>query len=280
MMIPAIRHTLAGLTAGLAIYGATALVSGQIAQQPVRDSRMGPTLGTAGLAGMVLTDDSSSQPVRRARVAIAGADGQAVQTAYTDEAGRFSVRGLPAGRYTVTATRPSYVRAAYGAKRFDRPGTPITVAEGQVLSNVVLKMTRGAVISGTIVDELGQPAPGVNIQVMQFRMSGGERMLAPVPAGSALGESTDDRGAYRVFGLPPGDYLITATPRNSSDEVRQTTAADIQSVQRALQQTSTSRGTSGASSPAPDPGDGRLRDRVLPGHDGRDDRDDGHDWAR
>jgi hypothetical protein len=32
-------------------------------------------------------------------------------------------------------------------------------------------------------------------------------------AGGTPSVITDDRGMYRLYGLPPGDYLIAATPR-------------------------------------------------------------------
>jgi hypothetical protein len=239
---------LVGLAVALAL--ATGGMSAQTTfQQPPRDSRLGPTKGTAALSGLLVTDDATPQPVRRARIAVSNTEGQAVQTVYTDDAGRFSVTGLAAGRYLIAATRPSYVRAAFGARRYDRPGMPITVVDGQRVTDVVIKMARGSVITGTIVDDMAQPVQGVSVRVMQYRMQNGERTLAPVPlGGGSLNEMTDDRGAYRIFGLPAGDYVISATqPRNTGlGDIRQMSAADLQAVQQALQPQA---GATGASTP-------------------------------
>ena len=82
-------------------------------------------------------------------------------------------------------------------------GTAMTITDGQQVSNVALKMARGAVIAGTIRDEFGQPLPGARVSVLQYRMQNGERTLVPVAAVGPLGDGTDDLGAYRIFGLPP-----------------------------------------------------------------------------
>ncbi len=98
---------------------------------PSRDSRLGPPATGAGqISGVLLADDQTQQPVRHAWVTVAGVDFPTSKMAFTDDAGKWVVSDLAAGRYTVTATKPSYVRVAYGAKRFDRPGTPVTHDRG------------------------------------------------------------------------------------------------------------------------------------------------------
>jgi hypothetical protein len=223
-----------------------------IAQQP-RDAR-GSALGTATLSGVVLTDDQTPRGIRNARVELSG-DGQPAQSVFSDANGKFLFSELPAGRYTLVATRPGYVRTSYGAKRADRPGTPITVADGQPLDGITLKMSHGSVIAGMVRDELGQPAPGVAVRVLQYRMVNGDRILTPAATTSGpFGETTDDRGMYRVFGLAAGEYIVAATPRTlGTGDIRQMTAAEIQSVQRVLQQQSATAQTVGPSASAPPP---------------------------
>ncbi len=213
-------------------------VSTLSAQQVVRDRFDAPAaVGTAVVSGTIVTDDSSPQPVRRAMVTLSSSDAAVVKTAQTDASGRFSVAAVPAGRYTLSASKPGYVRVAYGARRFDRPGTPITLADGQQMTGIGLKMSRGGVISGTILDETGVPAFGVQVRVLQYRMQAGERTLAPVAMAGLIGEATDDRGAYRLFGLPPGEYVVSATPRNTNvGEIRAMTDTEIRAALAALQQ--------------------------------------------
>jgi protocatechuate 3,4-dioxygenase beta subunit len=65
--------------------------------------------------------------------------------------------------------------------------------------------------------------------------SSGQRTFAIVGRGNAIIPSTDDRGAYRFFGLPPGDYVVSAQPRTLTNvEVRQTSAAELQWAERRI----------------------------------------------
>jgi hypothetical protein len=214
---------------------AAAAVALTLAQQVTRDARSNVAAGTATLSGRLVTDDQTPQPVRRARVELA-ADGPPLQT-ITDANGNFAFTKIAAGRYTLTATKPGYLRAAYGAKRSDRPGTPITVADAQQLSNITLTMGRGSVITGMVRDEMGQPAPTVSVRVLQYRRQNGEMTLSPVMSVSPIGQMTDDRGVYRIFALPPGEYVVVAVPRPlGGGDARQVTTAQMQSIQRLLQQ--------------------------------------------
>jgi protocatechuate 3,4-dioxygenase beta subunit len=206
-------------------------------QTAARDSVVQPTVGTAAIAGQVVLDESTPQPVRRARVTATSVDGGLVRWTLSDASGQFVIKDLPAGRYTIAAAKLGQVRAVYGAKRFDRPGTPVSLAEGQRAASIVLKMLRGAVITGIVRDENGQPAPGVRVQSQQFRTMNGERTLVGVTGGSGdVSDTTDDRGVYRIFGLGPGEYVISATPRDSGrGDIQQVTEADLRAAQQAMQ---------------------------------------------
>ena len=70
-------------------------------------------------------------------------------------------------------------------------------------------MPRGSVVSGTVSDELGNPMPGIMVRLMRFQYAQGVREL--VPAG---GGQTDDRGIYRIWGLDPGEYYVSAVSPN------------------------------------------------------------------
>lgn len=188
---------------------AACLVAVSVAQaqtspkQTIRDAA-GPTplTGRGSLAGVVISDQTPASPIARATISVTLADGQPVATAYTDAGGHFEVSNLPAGRYVLVANKPAFVRAPYGARRYDRPATPITLADGQSLADLKFVMSRGAVITGSVTDG-GQPAPGLVVRVLQLRMVGGVRSLEPVVQGGGPAVAmTDDHGAYRIFGLP------------------------------------------------------------------------------
>ena len=230
------------LTLALAV-ALTAATSAQEMRQIGRDVAPVALTGTSSLTGTIASDGATKQPIRRARVTINSNDGAIVRTATTDDAGRYSFGSLPANRYTVAATKAGYVRMTYGAKRADRPGTPVTVGEGQQLANVDIALTRGAVITGRILDETGQPAFGASVRVMQYRMVQGERVLTPAPGGLISLESTDDRGIYRLYGLAPGEYVVSATPRaTAAGEIRAMTDGEIRAAIAAAQQPAGSSG--------------------------------------
>jgi hypothetical protein len=116
-----------------------------------------------------MTDETTSRPVRRAIVTLtnaAAAGGRGVPgpatgptSVVTDDAGRFTFTGLPAGRFAISAAKPAFLNASYGAKRPGRPGTPIQLADGQRLTDLTIRMSRGGVITGAITNQSGEPRP-------------------------------------------------------------------------------------------------------------------------
>src|SRR5690349_10500834 len=119
--------------------------------QPARDSRPAAT-GTAVLAGIVVSDERDPRPVRHARVQCSAGELAHALTAVTDDGGHFSCAGLPAGRYSVRVTRDGWVTTAYGATQPLQAGTPVPLGDGE-RTEVVVRMLRGAVITGTLLDE-------------------------------------------------------------------------------------------------------------------------------
>lgn len=226
------------------------------AQQPSRDAPARPSTGTAAIAGTILTDEPTAKPIRRVTLTLTAATaGLAVQRMTTsDDAGRFAFTRLPAGNYSAPrASRPGYVPATYGEKRTGGIGTPITLGEGQRLT-IAMKMLRGAVITGMLIDQGSKPAIQTPVQATQMRIVNGERTPAAYLGSNSA--TTDDRGVYRIFGLPPGDYVVAASPRlTSSGEVRPITAAEVQWAQQQLQPGAGTGGASAAgATPAPKPG--------------------------
>ena len=99
-------------------------------------------------------------------------------------------------------------------------------------------MPRGSVITGRIVDEFGQPAQGARVRAQLTRVVNGERTMVEVPiAGALFGEAADDRGVYRLCGLPAGEYLISATPRNTGiGDIRRMSESEIRAAEQAIKQ--------------------------------------------
>jgi len=181
---------------------------GRNSAQPARDAQVAPTTGTGMILGQVVTGDAGT-PVRRARVTLTGQELRGQRSTMTDDEGRFVFTLLPAGRYTITASKAGYVNIAFGAKGPGRAGTPIQLADGQKLDSKPMSLPKGGVVTGIVLDENGEPAPGTPVRAMRQVIRTGEKRLE-----SAGTDTTDDRGMYRVYGLQPGQYVVYAQPRN------------------------------------------------------------------
>jgi len=127
----------------------------------------------------------------------------------TDASGRYEIGELPAGRYSITTTKTNYVPAVHGQLRPLGPGKPIDVANGTVIDHVDFALQRAGAIAGKIADEFGDPAAVVQVAPMRSMVFNGERQLRMI--GSS---STNDLGEYRIYGLVPGQYYVSATLRN------------------------------------------------------------------
>ncbi|HXT68655.1 MAG TPA: carboxypeptidase-like regulatory domain-containing protein [Vicinamibacterales bacterium] len=216
----------------------------------VRDVPRLPS-GTAVLTGTVVVDEANGQPVRRALVTVGfSADTRTTFQTVTDDKGRFIFAGLPQGNVRVTAAKVGFVLAYYGARQAGATvGQPVALTNSQTV-DITVRLPRGGVIAGTVLDENGSPMPLVRMQVQRVTTSAlGERVFTPSIAGAGA-PSTDDKGAYRIYGLPAGDYIVMArsTLANQGSEVRQTTTAELQWADRLL------RGAGGTAAPGTDAG--------------------------
>jgi hypothetical protein len=182
-------------------------------QSPARDTSARPSTpvaapaATGRLTGRVVAADTG-RPIKRARVFISAAElpGRGM---LTDDNGAFDFTALPAGRYTINASKSGYIQLSYGQRRPLQAGTPLQLLDGQQLKSVDFALPRGGVISGRVSDESGDVMPGVSVQVMRYQYQQGDRRLVPAGQGQ-----TDDRGIYRVWGLNPGEYYVSAVARN------------------------------------------------------------------
>jgi hypothetical protein len=214
------------------------------------------------IAGTVVTDDASAVPVRRAIVTVSGNSLPEDRSTVTDDEGRFTFAGLPAGRFTITASRPTFVTSAHGATRPGRPGVPIAVAAGQTVTGATIRMMRGAVIAGALRQPTGEPAAGIRVSVLRVEPDDGRE---PVGASPAVSGEADDRGSYRLFGLPPGEYIVVAQPSSLVAE-RPSSAEIDRELQRLAERTTPARGMTGvAPVPSEAPGDRDARPfRLTP----------------
>jgi uncharacterized protein (DUF2141 family) len=218
----------------LACFSAAMLAQAPVpaAQQQPRDGRPAIVTGTAVIAGVVSNTDTPPQPVRKAIVTISGSTLPNSRTAITGDDGRFTIGGLPEGRFTISVKKAAHIPGAYGATRPGRPGTALAMAAGQK-ADIALTIARAAVLAGVLRDQQGEPVPGIQVSAL--------RITASATSGNlfATGDQTitDDRGAYRIFGLLPGEYAVGAIPRVAgTGEIGSRSMAEIDATLQALQQ--------------------------------------------
>ena len=161
--------------------------------------------GTAVIKGHVRSADG--RPLRRAQIRAWTGDQRDALTTTTGLDGEYELTELPAGRYTLEATRSGYLRIQYGAANFGERGTPIEVTEGGKLEKIDFLLSRAGVVSGRVTDETGEAVAGVDIRAMQLQFYRGRKRVVPVST-FPVHVTTDDSGQYRLTGLPPGEYFI------------------------------------------------------------------------
>ena len=129
----------------------------------------------------------------------------------TDNEGRYRLNGLSAGNYHVMPIAPTLVAAVdnsdyriyYGASK------PIMLNEAESVDDIDLKLVRGGVITGRITDAEGRSVVEQEIRLSFVDESGKQTASGPPNAMNYLMYRTDDRGIYRLYGLPPGFYKVS-----------------------------------------------------------------------
>lgn len=121
----------------------------------------------------------------------------------TDEQGRFEISDMQAGPHTLLVLAPGFVVAPgsldeEGRQKYFRAGDTVNI-----------RMIRGGVITGTVTSALGEPMVGVRVRYTRLRDTNGK----PASGNSLDFQQdwqTDDRGVYRIYGVQPGTYLVSA----------------------------------------------------------------------
>ena len=176
-------------------------LTGQGSQMTPRPVSAGSAPG--GVRGRVVT--AARKPVVGATVRLTG---PAINfSARTDADGGFSITGLRPGRYRLEASSSPLIGTwGYGQDASGSSGTPIVVAD-RIEEDLDIVLPQYLALQGLVVDENGEPLQGARVQALQVEYTAGR--LTAVPAGNE--RRTDDQGGYRIWGLPAGTYLLSAS---------------------------------------------------------------------
>src|ERR1044071_1119308 len=152
-----------------------------------------PTIGT--IDGKVVNE--SGQPLAGAMVFVRTVNLGNARSTITDLEGNFRVNGLQTGLYLITANSPAYTNVL---------GDPDAPKYYRLGDSANVEMVRGGAITGTVTNATGEPLIGVRVRATMVRDVKGQ-------PGRSLGnieQPTDDRGIYRIYGLSPGTYIVSA----------------------------------------------------------------------
>src|SRR5215470_15889458 len=154
------------------------------------------------VSGKVVLDGKTSTSVEVVLLTEGNERRTEIARTSTDAEGRFRLNVEEAGRYRVMPFAPAYVSSnEQGVAKV------ITVVPGEEIKDVDFALVPGGVITGHVLTPDGRPAIAERIAVTPVVQSGQNRPMLNLPNGML---ETDDRGVYRVFGLPPGRYLVSA----------------------------------------------------------------------
>jgi len=173
---------------------------------------LGQTPG-ASLEGVVV-EQGLNRPLARVTLDLRSVDNASLTARYpalTTAEGKFSFRNIPPGRYSLAAMRVGYLRVEYGQRGPNTAGTVVEIRAGQTLRDIRLAMIPTAAISGRVFDGTGEPAVNAQMHAWKVSYAEGYRKLVPVTS-----QVTNDLGDYRLFGLPPGLYYVSAQPEPRS----------------------------------------------------------------
>jgi hypothetical protein len=155
---------------------------------------------TGDISGKVVNE--IGQPLANASVWVRPATPQGIPviSATTNRDGVFRFSGMERGSYTVSASMPSYIPKS-------PESNPPVQSTGE---SVTLVLIKGGVVTGTVTNLKGEPVEAIAIRVEMVIDEAGRK----TPAISYEG-LTDDRGVYRVYGLPSGTYIVAADGANN-----------------------------------------------------------------
>jgi hypothetical protein len=176
----------------------TSLLTMAQSQQPVAE-----TSKSGSITGKVANEKGEPLPNAKVLVQAVGA-ARSSAAAITDRNGTFRVDGMESVPYQIKVWMPAYISQPAETEESREK-------QYQVGDSISFVLIKGGVITGTVTNVAGDPVIGVHVSARMIRGSNDRRL----PRGFESRVNTDDRGIYRIYGLPPGTYIVVA---GSTDE--------------------------------------------------------------
>ncbi len=175
--------------------------------RPAREAVADPNQKPGRVEGRVV-HAKTGEPLRKATVTLnlRGPRGGSARSITTEADGRFAFETVTPGTYELAAERTGYLRQSYTPPGPGRASSSLSVASGQNLTGLEIKLMPHAVVAGKVLDADGEPMQGAVVSVMRVNSLGGRMRAAPVES-----EVSNDLGEFRVYRLPPGRYYLAAS---------------------------------------------------------------------
>ncbi len=171
----------------------------------------GAMQGTATVSGLVTIKGKPAkgvavflQPQQRME---SGTD-ETTPSAKTNENGYFRITELKAGRYVPISLTPGYIMSKGWTDYTMARGAAFDIAEGEVMDNFDIDLIPGGVITGRVTDSNGRPLVEEQVRLWYIYKNGTLQEWSSNLIRKML--TTDDRGVYRIFGIPEGRYILGA----------------------------------------------------------------------
>jgi Carboxypeptidase regulatory-like domain len=174
--------------------------------QEVQPSRGGEPRQSSAITGKVVNE--GGQPLAGAFVQVREINSvRTNQTVVSGQNGVFRLEGLADSSYYLSAALPAYTPK--------RPPPNSLAPQYKIGDSVTIVLIRGGVVTGTVTNADGRPVVAIGVAALPVRTTGTRRAI-----GTAVIETaTDDRGVYRIYGLPTGIYLIVADGTNDHSQI-------------------------------------------------------------
>ena len=193
-----------------------ALAATTFSRSPFQTSQTKQVRGS--ISGRVTIEDRPARGVTVSLFAEDSSSGKLLTKATSDHEGRFQLRSVPAGSYRLQAFAPALVAA--GDSMFGRFGKAINLLEGEDADVADIALKPGGVITGRVTDAEGQPVIQETIRLFRVDSNNQQGGKQPIYLPFNFMFSTDDRGVYRLFGLPPARYLVAVGVESNGPNAR------------------------------------------------------------
>ncbi|HEU4765806.1 MAG TPA: carboxypeptidase regulatory-like domain-containing protein, partial [Pyrinomonadaceae bacterium] len=147
--------------------------------------------------GRVVND--RGEPLPGASVTARAVGSYAGRMTTSDPEGNFRFTALEPALYMISSFAPAYVST---------PPDADTPAYYRIGDSARLELIRGGVITGTVTNAAGEPITGIRVRAIRIRDAKGK--VSRTPQFGVAERTTDDRGIYRIYGISPGTYLVSA----------------------------------------------------------------------